>query len=275
MKASSHQVSGDKTRTMRRFLIGQLPEDSRERLEKDFFASDGDFELLLALEDDLMYEYLQDKLDPAEREAFERHFLSLEGGREKLQFAKALADEAAEHRRRPIRIRQAASWRVAVYLAAAAALLLAVALPIRLAYQTSQLRIAVAQLQQDRSVLEKQVADQAPANRPAPVLVSLILAPGLVRGSAQPAQLRISESAAQLRLQLDLRRSSGYQTYRVFVRTAEGVDVWSQDLPPSGRSLVLTIPASIIRPGEYRLSVKGATPNGFEDDADYFFSAVH
>ncbi|HEX8500674.1 MAG TPA: hypothetical protein VF659_08790 [Pyrinomonadaceae bacterium] len=83
---------------IRRFLLGTLSEDARRRAEERLMAEEGFLEELSLAEGELIDDYVGGRLTAAEREAFERHFLSTEGRRSQLRFTRALgryADDAA------------------------------------------------------------------------------------------------------------------------------------------------------------------------------------
>ena len=58
------------------YLLGKLPEKDRLLVEGEFLSDDRDYERILALEDQLYYDYAQNKLSPGDREQFEKRFLS-------------------------------------------------------------------------------------------------------------------------------------------------------------------------------------------------------
>jgi hypothetical protein len=59
-----------------RYLLGDLPEEERARVEEEYFADDAAFENLVAVRDELTDLYARGELKGRERERFERHFLS-------------------------------------------------------------------------------------------------------------------------------------------------------------------------------------------------------
>jgi hypothetical protein len=59
-------------------LLGKLPEKERLQVEGEFLSDDRGYERILALEDELYYDYVQNKLSPGDREQFEKRFLSSE-----------------------------------------------------------------------------------------------------------------------------------------------------------------------------------------------------
>ncbi|HEX5084832.1 MAG TPA: hypothetical protein VFY40_22540 [Blastocatellia bacterium] len=79
-----------------RYLLGNLPDDRRLQIEEEFLRDDRHYERLLALEDELFYDYAQNKLSPGEREQFEKQFLSSEQNRKRAILASALARRLSE-----------------------------------------------------------------------------------------------------------------------------------------------------------------------------------
>jgi len=86
----------DDEKLMIRYLLGNLPEERRRQVEIEFLADDQRYERLLALENELFYDYAQNKLSPGERQQFEKRFLSSEQNRKKAMLASALARKMSE-----------------------------------------------------------------------------------------------------------------------------------------------------------------------------------
>lgn len=84
------------TDVMRRYLLDGLSEDERQAMEERFMSDDAAFDEMLAVEDELYYEYEQGELDARERRVFEQKFLSRREDREKAAFAAAFLDAAEE-----------------------------------------------------------------------------------------------------------------------------------------------------------------------------------
>src|SRR5215471_12869718 len=70
-----------------RYLLGDLAEEEQVRIEEQFFADEEAYQQLLAVENELKYEYAQGGLTPAQRSAFERRFLRSEEDRQKVAIA--------------------------------------------------------------------------------------------------------------------------------------------------------------------------------------------
>jgi anti-sigma factor RsiW len=86
----------DSERVLIQYLLGQLPEAEQTRLEERFFADDAYFERLLAVEDDLIDDYVRGELSPHEHERFERAFLTTPERHQRVEFARALMRTVSE-----------------------------------------------------------------------------------------------------------------------------------------------------------------------------------
>jgi anti-sigma factor RsiW len=92
---------GDKTQEearLTRYLLGELSEGERERLEESYFTDDGAFEQILIAEEELIDAYARGELSAKERQRFEGLFLASPRGRERVKFARSLADAASSAR---------------------------------------------------------------------------------------------------------------------------------------------------------------------------------
>jgi hypothetical protein len=86
----------DNEKLLVRYLLRSLPEEEQLEVEGMFLSNDQYYERLLALENELFYDYAQGKLSPGERHQFEKHFLTSERNRRKATFASALAQKMSE-----------------------------------------------------------------------------------------------------------------------------------------------------------------------------------
>jgi hypothetical protein len=103
-------------------------------------------------------------------------------------------------------------------------------------------------------------------SRPPPV-VTLALAPGLVRGAGHAPDVVLPAGTRLLRLTLEL-PAPGPSRYRGILRTAEGAVVWQAgDLTRERSRTVAAMPASLLGPADYVLTLQAGT----EEVADYFF----
>jgi hypothetical protein len=73
------------------FLLGDLSDESRSRIEERFFADDRFYEQLLAIQEELADDYLHNNLSQHERARFEENFLKSPRRRQRVEFARAFS----------------------------------------------------------------------------------------------------------------------------------------------------------------------------------------
>ena len=73
-----------------KYLLGELSGAEQRRFEERYFADDHIFEEFLIIEDELIDDYVQEKLSPSERERFERQFLTSPMRERRVRFSRAL-----------------------------------------------------------------------------------------------------------------------------------------------------------------------------------------
>jgi hypothetical protein len=111
-----------------------------------------------------------------------------------------------------------------------------------------------------------------------PMIATITLQPGMVRDEGGAAPLLLTGRATKVRLQLML-EGERYRQYRATLSTADGMKLWGRVIAEgtSGRSgsLALSLPADLLRNGDYVLALSGAKSDGkWESAADYSFRVV-
>jgi anti-sigma factor RsiW len=289
----------DSEKLMIRYLLGDVPEDEQIRIEERFFTDDEYFEQLLALEDDLIDDYVNGELTDREREQFEEYFLASPTRRQRVEFAKtfmraaslpALAEIAMPGEARPEPVPW---WRTVMVFWRAQSLLRRFALAASvvlvlggswLIVDTVRLRNQVEQLQAEEFQRDVQFALMH-----APPLDSLAFAlfPGRARDIEGTNRFVIPQDVDSVQLRLYLPAVAAGVTdprsrYRAVVRTAEGNEVWSQDGLKAQRTglreeaiVILDLPTPILPEGDYIITLSRRKSSGdFEDVGSYQFSVV-
>lgn len=291
-----------------RYLLGKMSDEESRALEQRVLVSREVFDDVMAAEDDLIDEYLEGGLSPAERQDFERVYLSAPDRRARVDFARALREKIGQSIvRRPVAVLSPPVRRPSFpgWLAAAAVLFAAVGL--YFAVDGARLRREVSRLRQvtesasrresdaarqvtelrDRSVrLERdlqsqkdeagRLADQMAALRQqGSKVVSFLLIGGLVRDGGELQTLRIPSDAALMRLGVPLTPGSSYASYRAVVQSPEGKSFWSGTgaWPAAGaKTVTVAVPAASLPAGDYILSLTGVLADGQrEPAADFSF----
>lgn len=250
----------------RRYLLGTLSEEERDRFEEQYFADDDLFQEIQALRDELIDDYLKDDLSGHDRRLFETNFLASPSHRQKVEFARAFekalsAPYAVAHV--PARTQERSWWQSLLdlfggssrtFALVAATILVAIGgMWLMFAVQNRGNQAApeqIAQVRTDEPTPEtgsKQPSDKLPeqaqnSNRqelfkpepPVPQpepkrtqqVVSFALAANLVRDDVTK-KLIVPQTAGTVQLQLPL-EADDYKSYRAVLGTVEGKQVLTQ-----------------------------------------------
>jgi hypothetical protein len=235
------------TSQLRAFLLGALSNEEAERIEHSLLSDESLYELLLAVEEELIDEYLSGTLSGSQASSFLHYLESLPDGRKRIEFARELRSGLGPERTtRPSGERLAAlfqwrppAWAWALFLAG-----VSVAIYGSLAMM--------------------------PGQRP------LLLASGLTRGEGELPSARLGSSQEPLEVLLELGFSS-HDRYRATLYDTESRDLYQRRgltlLADESRIVVpFTIPAERIAPGDYSIVLDGETAEGsFEPLQSYVF----
>ena len=269
------------------YLLGDLDKEERTRLEERFLRDVEYRELIRAVEDDLIDDYVHGELPPHQRALFEKQFATNAKRAEKVELARALSRALGERQavREPISFRKTstpASFSAYRYpLAAAAVLLIGIGIWFVMGTRPSRPEGQPPQAEQQTPQPEQQPPIE-PGNRggqPAPQLsiATFVLPPGLVRDSAAGRTFVIPPGTQIVRLRLPLEKGDDYPAYRAELRTASGNSVWksgsvSAQTDASTQTVVLEVPADLLQPDRYELLFAGVNQGVAEDIGYYYFS---
>ena len=295
------QINSDPA-LLRRYLLGELDEPELERFEEDLFSREGLIDDLSVAEDDLIDAYVAGDLAGSQRARFESQFLTTPRRRERLEAARALrtsvirsaSSRLALVSATPARRPPLPNW---MWISAAAAALVLIAggtvftvngMLARQLSQMARMDKQVTRLQAelrdrtsaDRNALLAELRQQTVGSRiePAPPL-EFVVPPADVRRDRNAAVPRLAipsgSSSATLRLPITA-SNTAYSSYRVLIQTSEGAQIWAGDVARQRGPLIVKVPASVLKPGEYRVLVSGLAPSGEARELDeyYLFSVV-
>jgi hypothetical protein len=278
---------------LRSYLLGKLQEPEADRLEQRLLAEDDLFDLMEALEAELLAAGSRGELAPAERKRVFRRLAFSPQGRERLALAQSLnrlADERRDDEHlppvMPFAPRPAASKPVFQWTALAAAGVLAAAGLFWVVQQTDHGGSSTPVIVVERPAparpdplppavpkkAEPAPPDRlarkdegAPAKRSEPVTVTLALALTSLRDAgAEPETLRLPPNAEVAEIQVDLEGLEDAGPFHASVRGKGEEPVWTKSgLKPQkldwGTALVLDVPARRLEPGLYEVVVTAST----------------
>ncbi len=273
-------------RMLRRFLLGDLAEEERARIEELVLNDTGVFEQLGAIEDDLIDAYARDELPAAQRSAFEQWLHTAGEQKTRVALAKDLdtwiarrgstknrSDGEVSSPTESAELRPFPRRRSATYLPIAASLLLLLTTA-GLIHKTGRLDSSVAGLSRQLEGKTERVAQlerrlgamQQGQQLPEKGIVPVWLAPQL-RGPGEAPRVILSPAVEIVRLQLDLGGETGYRSYRVRLESASEQVLWSwQGLVVRhkdwGGCVIAELPAGLLAGGSYQLALEGITAPG-------------
>jgi len=133
--------------------------------------------------------------------------------------------------------------------------------------------------QTDESLRQLTETPEAKNPAPPPVIASLTLLPGLSRGGGQKPTLDLSNDARLVRLQIGIDPEEQYKSFVVELRTLAGRQVWNRENLASrtrrgSRAVGLTLPATVLKSGEYELRLRGLTEGGGSEDVGFYYFNV-
>jgi len=274
--------------TIRSYLLGQMESEVLiDRIDELMLDSEEFSENVDVIEDEIIEEYVEGTLSPAEKEAVESHFLRPQERQRKLQQARLLSRcFAAAERKYPEKARKASKERYlpfsvlsqprlqfSMYVGTAAIVLLTL-LSGYLFWSRRQLQAEVfrsnenlAQEHERSSGLSQQsppLAAQTSAVMfaPAPSVLLSLVQPGLRRGDATLPELTIGAATRNIHVEIAIPPPGGGE-YNVRLETA-GTAAWHKDRiqalsAPYGAILMYDVPAQVFAGGEssFVISQKG------------------
>ena len=276
---------------MMRYLLGDISDEERVRLEEHYFADDGVFEQLSAFEDELIDDYVRGELAEPQRKQFELHFLNSAERRRKLAFAKSFTRYLSNVPTATAAAKQAA-WGQKItdwfglrstttrraFAVAFAAVVFGGAWLLRdnwwLRTQLREMQAQQTELRHRDDQLSRQLAqlnvpaiegpsepELSQSRPPSLPIVALTLTPGVLRSGAEQKTLIIPPGSSLVRLRLDI-ESQSYESYLATLETAEGRRVWSQEglrTISNGkvRMVVLQLPSRLLGNQDYIVELRG------------------
>lgn len=228
---------------MQDYLLGNLTGTALENLEERLLLDDAVFAAMLAAEEDLIESFLNGELHGADLRQFESSFLISTSRRDRVEQHR-LARIALGHPPRKAN----PPPRNYTWFAAAAALALAVAA----GYLAAGYRQRWLQSEHDL------LAAHATQSRRAPVEISYRLDPGRLRSQSQRQWIWIAPGAERVSFLLAPPEMTLASPLLAKLETVEGAQVWGGLCIEKAGQLTLTMPADVLRPGDYILMIEAS-----------------
>lgn len=273
----------------RRYLLGLLPEQEQVALEEQYLADQDAADRVAAAEDDLIEDYLADRLAGVERERFEQGYLSAPHHRirvetvrrlqararaEALTAASALPREASPARTTVVERSKAdrsplwlTMWMPQLALAASLVLVAGIAWLLVPSRPTSE---DIASTGTRRA--QPPDTPSAPTPRPAPTLLALALSPVAVRSAEDSPSVVIPAGTDQLSIRLEGDGGGRRLTpTRAAIRTVAGGEVWQGPVSsttnlPSGTVAQIDVPTTSLEADDYLVTLYGTDASNTQQE---------
>jgi len=262
---------------LRRFLLGEVQDEERERIEGLFLVDPETKQRILIAEQDLIEEYVENSLTPADRERFLSTYAQTAEQRQKLGITKSIKKWASAQGDLPRHVSVKAErwsdlhrrlrWGPMVFVPIGATV--AIAIIIAVAWLSSRPR------QQRVAVEEELVRLNAPGSlrEMRPQMVSVDLSPITVRGAERQITLSRGADVRVVELRLPSFQKERFSAYEAEVyRLGDGDSFTVRNLPAERDDRYATrirLPVHILRPGQYELRLSGIPRNGITEQYQF------
>ena len=271
--------------SLRQFLLGKMNEDERERIESLFLTDPIMRERVLAVEQDLIEDYLEDSLSVSDREEFVLRYAQTAEQQRKLRITKSIKEWAiAEDRGRAATDvgergpSMSSLWsRMWGRLGLRPSLAVPIAAVIILAIVFALIWLNRWNGQRRQFVIQQEVArlNSAEGLRELPPQTpALSLRPLTLRSGQSPPEVKLS-SGEVVELQLVLMQPERYPSYQVVVRRHDGADAFTVpnlQAANDGKTIPLRLPSHRLNRGLYLINLTAA--GSTQSSAEYQLSVI-
>ncbi len=224
----------DAEREITRYLFAELAEAEAEAISRRCFEDEDFYDSVRTVEDELVDSFVRGEL-PAEEAKRVDLFLRDTYQEDQLRIAQSFAHPGGSKL-----LSRWASWRM---LAIAACVFLLLGSGIWL---WSRKPMANA---------PQRAATSRTFEKP-PVTFSFWIAPGVVRGERETKSLSIPPGTQTVAIEFELAAGTPRSAYSVDLQTTSGRPLWKQDGVTPEKSLIVKIPADVLRSGNYEATLR-------------------
>jgi len=266
-------MNDDETTTdalLREFLLGKLNDEEPERIEGLFVTDPQARERVLAVEQDLIEDYLEGTLSTEDSERFVARYAQTVEQRRRLRITKSIKDWALTEARaaqvvpaevsRWSRLR---SWLTPAFVVPIAAMVLIV--------------IVVGALwlsrRAEHSTIERELAQLNAASTGSDISAPHELSPVTVRSATPQVQLDPAPENGTVELRLRWIQPERYSSYQATIHRvgdSESYTVPNLSVSSDGKSIRLRLSPHFRRRGIYQITVSGITSNGTPGPTDEY-----
>jgi hypothetical protein len=270
---------------LRQFLLGKVEDEERQRIESLFLTDSLMRERVIAAEQELIDDYLEDCLSPADRETFLSLYGDTAAQRRKLRIAKSIQQWAVNQPKTPPVAPQPApsAWgRLLERLRVKPILVIPIAVTAMFVIVVALVWLNSRRHEREREYLAMQ-QELAQLNTPSglreiPREMSLTLKPGSVRGIESESELKRAGVSSEAELRLLWMQTEDYPAYQAVVRRPG--DDRSYTIPnlrvekDDAKFIRVRFPARFLTRGNYQIELAGISADGAKSPPEVYSFTV-
>ena len=265
---------------LREFLLGKVDDAARDRIESLFLTDSTARERVLALEQDLIEDYLEDNLTPEAKESFLARYAQTEEQRRELRITRSIKDWAVAEAGVPEAPAATVSVRSGFWarLRLRPVFVVPVAVAIVIAVVLAVVWLNSRREQQRHLAIEQELAqlNSPAALRETPPQMSLELRP-VVRSAESPANINPGGENNIVELRLPWIQEERYSTYQAEVQRVDDDESFTiRDLRSEGQGTIrLRLRANMLLRGMYQIQLRGIANDGTASPTqEYTFTVI-
>lgn len=265
---------------VREFLLGKLADEHRERIEGLFLTDPQSRERVLAIEQDLIEDYLEDVLTEDEKERFLARYAQTSEQRRKLRITKSIKYWALDKARTPqVATATVSAWsrfwtwlrlEPTFVVPTLVAIVIVLALVLLNSYMERRKHLAGEQ--------ELAQLNSPAGRRETPPDVSYELSPVTVRSAEQQAGINTRSETRIVEMSLPWIQKGRYATYEAKVRRTDDNESFSiRNLQPENDGeykIRVRLPTHMLRRGSYQIQLRGLGNDGSMSPAEEYTFTV-
>jgi hypothetical protein len=249
---------------LRQFLLGQVDDQERQRLESMFVTGALSNERVTAAEQHLLDDFLEDSLTPKDRERFLAQYGETPAAQRKLRIAKSIQDWAANAEvtaapvsrwsRVPGRI-----WLKPVFVVPIAAVVL-----LAITFAVIALRGRWEQRNSYLAMQQEFVRLNAPSTSRDALATAVTLTPGTLRGTEAEKEVKPAYNVESVDLRLLWTQKERFPSYQATIRRVDEDERFTLGglQLDNGNAIHLRLPPRYLTRGLYQIEVSGVAANG-------------
>jgi hypothetical protein len=270
---------------LREFLLGRLADDeTRQRIESLFLTDPHTKETVLAVEQDLIEDYLEDNLTQDERQRFISRYAKTEEQRRNLRITKSIKDWAvAEPKAPPVTTPTVPVWnRLWTQLQFKPVLVVPIAIAIVIAIVLASIWLNSQRERRKHLAIEQELAQlNSPASlREVPAqMISRELKPVTVRSAELQTEISLRSDIHTVQFTLPWIQQERYPAYEAQVRRLDDDESYTipnlQEVSNEQHVIRLRLLTSMLSPGQYQIHLRGVATDGARSpDEEYSFTVT-